>query len=73
MRIIEIQALENGAHRNQETNDFFILPEGWAIIPNGMELANFPFGNIEVKEVAGKMFLTSWEPLEIEVKEDEEA
>ena len=46
MRIIEIKALENGAHRNQESN-FDIIPEGWAVIPEEMEIPDtFPFVNI---------------------------
>lgn len=48
MRIIEIAALPNGAHRNQ-TYDFdmpedYTVPEGWAIIPDDVEIpASFPF------------------------------
>lgn len=49
MKIIEIAALENGAHRNQQ-GDIFIIPEGWARIPDGMEIPDtFPFVNIEVE------------------------
>lgn len=48
MRIIEIAAQENGAHRNQY-GDFFTIPEGWAVIPFKMEVPDtFPFVNIEV-------------------------
>ena len=32
MTIIELAALENGAHRNQ-TGDFSAIPDGWAVIP----------------------------------------
>ena len=40
MRIVEIAALENGAHRNQ-TGAF---SEGWAVIPEDMALPDtFPF------------------------------
>ena len=31
MTIIELAALENGAHRNQ-TGDFAAIPEGWAVV-----------------------------------------
>ena len=49
MRIIEIAALENGAHRNQAGN-ISNVPEGWAIIPDDMEIpATFPFVNITVE------------------------
>lgn len=50
MRIIEIKALENGAHRNQDSNLSYV-PEGWAIIPDTIEIPDsFPFVNIEVEE-----------------------
>lgn len=59
MKIIEIIALDNGAHRNQ-TDDFQIIPEGWAVIPEDMETENFPFGEIEVEEIDGVMTVTKW-------------
>ena len=34
MRIIEIAALDNGAHRNQDSQ-LSKVPEGWALIPEG--------------------------------------
>ena len=49
MRILEIQALNNGAHRNQD-GGFSTIPEGWAVIPDDMEIPDtFPFVNIEVE------------------------
>ena len=49
MKYIEIQALPNGAHRNQFGG--LIEEEGWAIIPEDMEIPNtFPFVNIEVED-----------------------
>ena len=63
VRIIEITALENGAHRNQTFHG--VLPEGWAVIPKGMETENFPFGDITVEEVNGVPTVTSWTPLPI--------
>ena len=48
MRIIEITALDNGAHRNQE-GTFRTAPAGWAIIPDIIEIPEtFPFVDIEV-------------------------
>ena len=58
MRIIEIAALSNGAHRNQTATR---CPDGWAIIPDDMECANFPFGEIEVSDGV----VTKWTPSEI--------
>ena len=52
MIMIEITALENGAHRNQTYYGF--LPEGWAIIPEGLEIPDtFPFVDITVEEFEG--------------------
>ena len=50
MQIIETTALPNGAHRNQ-TGDFRTLPEGWAVVPEEMEIPEtFPFVNIETED-----------------------
>ena len=59
MTIIEITALSNGAHRNQ-TGTFSAIPDGWAIIPDGMETPNFPFGEVEVAEFNGVMTVIKW-------------
>lgn len=48
-RIVEIKALPNGAHMNQEYHGEVF--EGWAIIPEDTELPNFPFGEVEAEEV----------------------
>ncbi len=49
MQIIEIAALDNGAHNNQTYH--VVLPDGWAVIPEGMEIPDtFPFVNIEVED-----------------------
>lgn len=48
MRIIEIQALGNGAHRNQETTSTRV-PDGWAVIPEGMDIPEtYPFVDLVV-------------------------
>lgn len=54
MRIVEIAALENGAHRNQTSH---VCPDGWAIIPDNMECENFPFGTPTVEDG----IVTAWE------------
>lgn len=61
MRLIEIKAQPNGAHRNQ-TGELDIIPEGWAVIPGNMETPNFPFGDIAVKEIDGVRTVTKWIP-----------
>lgn len=49
MRIIEIQALDNGAHRNQTTTSTAI-PTGWAEIPADVAIPEtFPFVDIQVE------------------------
>lgn len=49
MLIIEIQPLENGAHRNQTCN-LNTIPDGWAEVPSSISVPDtFPFVNIEVE------------------------
>lgn len=49
MRIIEIHALDNGAHRNQTTTSTTI-PTGWAEIPADVAIPEtFPFVDIKVE------------------------
>lgn len=62
MRIIEITAQSNGAHRNQ-TGGLSVVPDGWAVFPADLETENFPFGDAEVSEVDGVMTVTKWTPL----------
>lgn len=64
MRIIEIVALDNGAHRNQN-GGIAVVPEGWAVIRGNEELENFPFGNFEVEYIDGVPYMKegSWTPL----------
>ena len=63
MRMIEIVALDNGAHRNQTLHGK--LPIGWALIPDNMECENFPFGEVTAEEINGVMTVTEWTPLPI--------
>lgn len=62
MRLVEIAALENGAHRNQTIDFPVIIPDGWALIPDDMETENFPFGTLEAEEIDGVMTVTAWTP-----------
>lgn len=59
MRIIEINALSNGAHRNQ-TGTFSTVPYGWAVIPDDMVTPNFPFGEVVVDETKTPPVVTGW-------------
>lgn len=59
MRIIEIKTLENGSHRNQ-TGQFNEIPDGWAVMPDGMKTPNFPFGEVEIEEIDGVVTVTKW-------------
>lgn len=60
MQMLEIKALENGAHNNQTYHG--VLPDGWAVIPDGMTCENFPFGEVEAEEINGVMTVTKWTP-----------
>lgn len=71
MRIIEITALDNGAHRNQ--NGFIKkLPDGWAIVPDELATENYPFGNVTVEEKDGVPVAVAWEPLPVPKPEEAE-
>lgn len=59
--IIKIEPLSNGAHANQSTTPATI-PDGWAVVPENMELVNFPFGEAEAEEIDGVMTVTMWTP-----------
>ena len=53
MLIIEIESLQNGAHRNQGVNnanpDTFPVPDGWAFVPDDIQVPDtFPFVDITV-------------------------
>ena len=53
MKIIEIRALDNGAHRNQTTTSTTI-PTGWAEIPADVSIPEtFPF--VDVVTSGGKI------------------
>lgn len=61
MQMIEIIALDNGAHRNQTYHG--VLPEGWAVSREDVAtLINFPFGDVTAEEIDGLMTMTSWTP-----------
>lgn len=50
MTIIEIQALPNGAHRNQTIQGGMACPDGWAVIPADMAIPKtFPFVDLVVE------------------------
>ena len=62
MRIVEIETLENGAHRNQTIDRLATIPEGWAVVPDDMVTDNFPFGDLTAEKIDGVMMVTSWTP-----------
>lgn len=50
MKIIEITALSNGAHRNQEGN-FDVVPAGWAVIPDDIVIPDtYPFVEVTAQD-----------------------
>ena len=62
MRVIEIAALSNGAHNNgdQAPGLEICIPDGWALIPDGTETPNFPFGTFDVEMVDGVPTMKNW-------------
>lgn len=60
MIIIEIKSLNGCAHRNQICEHFKALPEGWAVVPDSLETANFPFGEVTTELINGVMTVTKW-------------
>ena len=49
MLMIEIAALDSGAHKNQTFHG--VLPSGWAIIPDTISIpATFPFVDVEAAD-----------------------
>lgn len=71
MRIVEVQALSNGAHRNQ-SGTFSTIPQGWAVIPDDMILENFPFGEILTEENDGVLMASKWIAGEMPIVEEPE-
>lgn len=65
MTIVEIVALDNGAHRNQVGVDGTFIPEGWAVLPDSIVAENFPFGELTCREIDGIMEITEWQALPI--------
>lgn len=63
MKIIELSALSNGAHRNMESSAWLAPPEGWAMIPEEMALPDtYPFVGVEAEKIDGVMTVTALTP-----------
>lgn len=62
MKIVEINQSSTGAHRNQTImfGKLSNIPDGWAVIPDDVEVPNFPFGEVTATEVDGVMTVTNW-------------
>jgi hypothetical protein len=65
MKLIKIEKLQSNAHFVAVNNAIKEVPEGWAVIPNGMGTPNLPYGNIIVEEIDGVPTVTSWTPGEM--------
>ena len=70
MTIIEITALSNGAHRNQTVSGEVTVPGGWAILTEGIDTPNFPFGEVTVDNSVPPV-VTSWKAGELPEPEPE--
>lgn len=75
MTIIKIEKNSNGSHDNQTidgvTPGTFPMPEGWAVVPDGLETPNFPFGEVDVEAGEDCPAVTRWTPLPIPEPEPE--
>ena len=71
MKFVEINKLENGAHRNQTISNLTKIPDGWAVLPDSLETPNFPYGDLTAEEIDGVMTVTSWTPGEMPEPEPE--
>ena len=70
MYMIEILAMDNGAHRNQTYHG--VLPDGWALISEDVSaLENFPFGEVTAEEIDERMVVATWAPLPMPEPEPE--
>ena len=59
MNFIKIESLENGAHENRNYPWEETVPEGWALIPEGMKVPDtYPFVSVRAEEVDGVMTVT---------------
>lgn len=65
MQMLKIKANLNGSHDNQTYHGE--LFNGWAVIPDDMELPNFPFGEVIAEEdkETGMMTVAEWIPGEL--------
>ena len=63
LRIVEIKAMSGGVHKSQGYHGEVL--KGYALIPEGMEMLNFPYGEVMAKEVNGVMTVTKWTPGEV--------
>lgn len=72
MHIIEITALDNGAHKNQN-GTLNAVPDGWALIPDTIEIpGTYPFVDITVEEINGVQTVTSMTAGTVPEKTEEE-
>lgn len=69
MKLVKIKPFENGAHDNCGYSHAVAVSDGWAVISPEVgtpkTLENFPFGNFEVEEIDGVLYMKkdSWTPL----------
>ena len=69
MRIIKIEAEKSGIHQYQTMSAVIPVPDGWALVPDDMELKNCPWGELKAEKVDGVMTVTEWVAGEIPPKE----
>lgn len=60
MRLIKIEAEPSGIHQYMTSSINMPVPDGWALVPDDMELENCPWGVLTAKKVNGVMTVTTW-------------
>lgn len=59
MRIIELEALENGAHNNLSFDGYMDIPDGWVEVPSGVDIPeSYPFVDIVLNKQGKVVKLT---------------
>lgn len=65
MQMLKILKNSNGSHQDQTYHG--VLPDGWALIPDGMAMKYFPYGEVKAEQdkETGMMTVTEWIPGEL--------
>lgn len=66
MLIVNPEINWDGSHPNLNIEDISQCPSNWALVPENLEIENFPYGEVEVAMGDnGYLVVTSWYPLPV--------